>query len=181
MDQSCSIFPVSAKKNAHREQTSLNPLTPHPNFNVGDRMPRMQRTEMKTPSFCNPHSLYSNTEIGGAGVAATVCGPFENMGVFSQTPVRSCSVIPPSLSIMHDSTRAMRVCVLSTSKKVSAQWTTRPLETVMSFGVKMNCFLCVVHQLCSVSSKQLCRTNRGHGLLLGWFGCPEPRLLPESL
>ena len=43
----------------------------------------MQRTEMKTPSFCNPHSLYSNTEIGGAGVAATVCGPFENMGVFS--------------------------------------------------------------------------------------------------
>ena len=84
-------------------------------------------------------------------------GRLKTWAVFSQTPVRSCSVIPPSLSIMHDSTRAMRVCVLSTSKKVSAQWTTRPLETVMSFGVKMNCFLCVVHQLCSVSSKRMMR------------------------
>ena len=80
----------------------------------------MQRTEMKTPSFCNPHSLCSNTEIGGAGVAATVCGPFENMGVFSQTPVRSCSVIPPSLSIMHDSTRAMPVLSQGCSQNLSS-------------------------------------------------------------
>ena len=69
----------------------------------------MQRTEMKTPSFCNPHSLYSNTEIGGAGVAATVCGPFENMGVFFADTGKVLQRDPFLPKSLHDSTRAMRL------------------------------------------------------------------------
>ena len=65
----------------------------------------MQRTEMKRPVFVIHIRFTATLKLGERGLLLQFVGRLKTWAFFSQTPVRSCSVIPPSLSIMHDSTR----------------------------------------------------------------------------